>query len=170
MFLSFTGLPLPLVHSWSPLGFLCIFFFASLSFFLPSSVCPLLFSLLSSPRLSPAGGRQGVAARGSFAPRVRPSRSLTPAPDDLVFEVDRMPVDYHLGCCQGHSGSVIHADHGRPGSSQNQPYSRRISLWSPGVPSLRAVSQPTGLEKATRSLWYRDQSPLSSPHWGNKAV
>lgn len=176
------SLPISQCFSLS-LAFLCPWFILGLlwafcaSFFLPVShfFCPPLyahcfFSLLSSPRLSPAGGRQGVAARGSFAPRVRPSRSLTPAPDDLVFEVNRMPVNCNLGCCRGHSGSVIHADHGRPGSSQNQPYSRRISLWSPGVPSLRAVSQPTGLEKATRSLWCRDQCPLSSPHWGNKAV
>ena len=126
--------------SFVPSSFLVSFAFC-VSFFLPVSYffCPSVYAhrvFLSSPRLSPAGGRQGIAARRSFAPRVRPSRSLTPAPGDLVFEVNRIPMDYHLGCCQGHSGSVIHANHGRPGSSQNQPYSGRMSLWSPGVPSL----------------------------------
>lgn len=30
----------------------------------------------------------------------------------------------------------------------------------------RSLSEPAGLEKATGSFWYRDQSPLTAPHTG----
>lgn len=94
------SLSLAFLCPWFILGLLwafCASFFFSVSYFLcPPPYAHRFFSLLSSPRLSPAGGRQGVAARGSFAPRVRPSMSLTPAPGDFVFELNRMPVDYHL--------------------------------------------------------------------------
>ena len=66
------SLSLAFLCPWFILGLLwafCASFFFSVSYFLcPPPYAHRFFSLLSSPRLSPAGGRQGVAARGSFAP------------------------------------------------------------------------------------------------------
>lgn len=164
------SLSLAFLCPWFILGLFwafCASFFLSVSyFFCPPLYAHRFFSLLSSPRLSPAGGRQGVAARGSFAPRVRPSMSLTPAPGGLVFEVNRMPVDYHLGCCQGHSCKPRQAWL-LPEPAllwEDEPLEPRRSL-SEGCITARWTGEGYRVLVAQGP-----ESNHSSPHWGNKAI
>lgn len=163
------SLLLAFLSPWFTLSLLwafCTSFFLPVSyFFVSSSLCPP--PLLSSPRLSPAGGLQRVAAIGSFAPRVRPSRSLTPAPGDLVLEVNLMPMDYHLSCCHDHCKECHPC---KPQQAwilpepallwEHEPLEPRHSL------PFKAVPQSAGPEKAAGSLRQRTRAHSQLPTLG----
>lgn len=123
--------PLIRILSWSllhALGFLwtfhgCFCFSPIVALFLSVPTACSLSCL--SPRLSPDGRLQGVAPWGVVAPRGRPRWSWTPVRGGPVL---RWAPCHGLDRCRDHGRSLTRWTHGRPGPSQNQPHSGRISL------------------------------------------